>query len=135
MNTAGIFASFIAALLLTMTFANSYRSRGPIGGLGIFFLIIFLASWAGQLWIAPIGPKFLGVAWVPLFFISLLSAMLLMAASSPLPKNFSKTRVSEMEKVSATALGIFFWIALLFFLFSILLGYYFAPHPLIFSKL
>ena|ERR1041385_5052155 len=134
MNTTGIFASFIAALLLTMMFATRYRSRGPMGGLGIFFLVIFLASWAGQLWIAPVGPAFLGVAWVPLFFISLLAAMLLMAASTPLPENFSKTKAEEIEKVSATALGIFFWIALLLFIISIFLGYYFSPRPLLFAK-
>src|SRR5687768_506262 len=50
----------LASLLVTMviTWAISAFSRRPLRGLWLFFLVVFLATWAGQLWITPFGPQY-----------------------------------------------------------------------------
>jgi hypothetical protein len=138
----GIFAALLVALLFTLVFSASYRKRGSWGALLIFFLIIFLASWAGQLWINPIGPMVYGVSWVPLIFVGLVFAFLLMAASPPQPPKRKGTtggigasgisasnapadsESTEEEEVAALAVGVFFWILLIVLFVAIVLGYY-----------
>jgi hypothetical protein len=129
MHVYGIIASIIIALLLTLIFSTSYRHRGPWGGLLFFFLVIFLASWAGQLWI-PRGPVLFGVAWVPLVFIGVLVAILLLAAGSsaidraPVNPPAEKT---VQEDASILTIGFFFWLLILILITAITIGYWILP--------
>jgi hypothetical protein len=41
------------------------RSGGSSTGLALFFLIIFLSTWAGGIWVHPVGGLVGGVHWVP----------------------------------------------------------------------
>jgi hypothetical protein len=129
MHIYGIVASIIIALLLTLIFSTSYRHRGPWGGLLFFFLVIFLASWAGQLWI-PRGPVLFGVAWVPLVFIGVLVAILLLAAGSSAidraPVNPPAEKIAQ-EDASILAIGFFFWLLILILIIAITVGYWVLP--------
>ncbi|HEY6160437.1 MAG TPA: hypothetical protein VI112_04415, partial [Bacteroidia bacterium] len=121
------------ALLLTLVFSTSYRHQGPLGGLLLFFLIIFLATWAGQLWISPIGPLMLGIAWGPLVFVAFLFAILLMALAAGNPKPAKTNNASEaVNEGPVVAIGMFFWFLLVILLVAIAVGYYRHPEkPLI----
>lgn len=71
----------LIALFVTGIFSYAFKSEGS-GSILFFFLIIFLASWAARLWILPIGPVFLGIAWIPVLIVGIIFAFILSAASS-----------------------------------------------------
>jgi hypothetical protein len=127
MTYYGIFAALLVALLLTLAFSGSYRHRGPLRGLFVFFLILFLASWAGQLWISPVGPYYLGVSWVPMIVVPIVIAFILIAAAGPVDKKANNTDV----ETSIAAVGIFFWLLLMILLFSVVVGYFYYVPPLV----
>ncbi len=128
MNIYGVIGALLLAVILTSIFSRSFRHRGPLGGLLLFCIIVFLAAWAGQLWINPIGPIALGIAWLPFTFVAISVALLLVAAASGDRKPAAKNpEPVPQEAVPFMAIGLFFWLLLLFFLIAILLGYYIVP--------
>jgi hypothetical protein len=130
MHLYGIFASIIIALLLTLIFSTSFRHRGPWGGLLFFFLVIFLTSWASQLWINPFGPVVLGIYWVPLVFVAVLVALLLLAVGSTAIDKAPVTPPAEeitRSESSLLAIGLFFWILVVILIIAIAIGYWVLP--------
>jgi hypothetical protein len=126
MTYNGIFAALVVAIVLTVIFSGSYRHNGPFGGLLFFFLILFLASWAGQLWIHPITPFIWGIGWVPLVFVAFLMSFILTAAAGTGGRKLTEKEKEEIES-SISAVGIFFWVLLLVLLIAIVTGYYITP--------
>lgn len=113
-------AALIVAFLIVLLF--SIFSKRPMSGLWIILLIIFLAAWSSQLWITPFGPVLLGIAWVPLFVVSLFFAFLIFAIIPPI--SAPTTDASKGEEGAAITLGLFFWIMLILLITSIFVGYY-----------
>jgi len=118
------------ALIITLVimFLVSLLSRRPVRGLWLFFLIVFLATWAGQLWVTPFGPMYWGIAWIPLLVVSVFFWLLILALLPPL----TEPKAGEVKTGDSgwTALGVFFWIMLLLLILSIAIGYYRTPvHP------
>jgi hypothetical protein len=116
------FYSIIAALILTLiiTFLFSVFSKRPLGGLLLFFIVIFLATWTGQIWITPFGPVTWGIAWVPLILVALFFSFLIFALAPPIPA----TEENRAEEPAFIALGLFFWLTLILLLIAIIIGYY-----------
>ena len=118
-----IFAAFIIALLFSLLFSSGYRKGGSIVPLGMFFLILFMATLAGHHWIIPFGPILWGVAWLPLIFIGIISALLFLA---PSPR--TKIRAADVKAEDAysevTGISIFIWILFIVFLIAVIAGYY-----------
>ena len=109
-----IYAFFFAALL-TAAFFALFRTRGPWSSLVFFFLVVFLASWAGGAWLSPFGPALWGTAFLPFLFVGLIFALLLAAAAPPRRQESTVELVDRKERrrERATAfalLGVFFWI-------------------------
>jgi hypothetical protein len=114
-----------AALILTLllTFILSLFSKRPFRSFALFFLLLFLVSWSGQLWITPIGPVLWGIAWVPLIMISIFFSLLIFAlipTAAP-PKKQDNTEVEDSPLI---VFGVFFWIVLILLMISIIAGYY-----------
>ena len=116
-----LLAAFIIALVLTLIFVTLFRAPGPWGAWWIFLLVVFLAAWAGGLWVTPIGPPVFNVYWLPMLLVGLLVAMLIAAAVPPAPPRSTAEMVAEQE--AATALGVFLWILLLGLIGVIVLAY------------
>lgn len=125
MNYYIIPSAFFMALFLTFVFA-ALSGRGPWRTLFIFFFIIFLAGWAGQLWITPFGPVVLGVSWMPLIFVSVIFSFLIIALSNPEKNPAGNDAVSSGAEAVLT-LGMFFWFLILILISSIVIGYYKTP--------
>lgn len=70
-------------LIFTVIFAGLLGRSGPWASVPVFFAIIFLAAWAGGVWIAPIGPALFGINWLPFVVFGLIFALLLAAAVGP----------------------------------------------------
>jgi hypothetical protein len=122
MNHYYIVPSALIITLIIMLIVSLFSKR-PLPGLWIFFLIVFLATWAGPLWIAPFGPLIWGIAWIPMFLISLFFWFLILALIPPLPKPKASNKAEE----ATFAIGIFYWIILILLITSIGIGYYKLP--------
>ncbi len=123
--------ALIIALMLSVIFVYGFRRAGPWPSFFLFFIIIFLATWAGGLWINPIGPSIRGVFWLPFLLVGAIFALLLAAATPPSPKETTielKTKKQlKKEKRIEAALNLFFWILIMALTIAIVIGYWFYP--------
>ena len=122
-----IYALFFAALL-TAAFFVLFRTRGPWSSLVLFFLVVFLASWAGGVWFYPFGPVLWGTSFLPFLLVGLIIALLL-AAAAPTRREESTVELVDREKrhkeraSAARALSLFFWVLVGAFLVLIISRY------------
>jgi hypothetical protein len=109
----------LAALLVTMvlTWALSMFSKRPLRGLWLFFLIVFLATWAGQLWITPFGPAYWGVNIFSLILVSVFFSFFVFALVPFKQKN--------AEEGAFFIMGAFFWVIIILLIAAIVAGYYY----------
>jgi hypothetical protein len=99
--------------------------RHPIKGLWMFAIIVFLATWAGQLWIPAVGPVSWGVSWVSILFMPIFFWVFILALIPP-----QRPNDAEEKKETSLAMGAFFWILLIALLAFIGSGYYRARQTL-----
>lgn len=120
------FLALFIALFLTSIFAHGCKRCGPGSSILVFFGIIFLASWAGGLWIMPFGPILFGIYWFPFLFMGLLFALLLAAATPTERSTPTKTAKQKVEEAKSTenAIDVFIWILIIFLMFSIFSHYF-----------
>lgn len=81
-------------------------------------MLIFLLSWAGGVWLTPMGPPLLGAYWLPFLLVGLTVALLL--AAVPMGRKRESTvelvdvkREKKEEKAALMVMGTFFWILVL----------------------
>jgi hypothetical protein len=112
-----------AALVVTgiIIFIVSLFSKRSMRSLWLVFVLIFLATWSGQLWITPANAMAGNVAWIPLLVIALIFLFVLLAVIPAVP---DIKKDGEVEEGPLIAIGIFFWILIVLLIFSIALGYY-----------
>jgi hypothetical protein len=75
-----------AAVLLPLAAQGGWRLGGTsLDPLGVFvlLLILFLATWAGGIWLVPIGPRLWGVAWTSFVAVGFFVALLIGALVGP----------------------------------------------------
>jgi hypothetical protein len=126
---------FLCALLISLglsaVFIAAFRRRGPWGAF-LFFVVVFLAAWAGGIWLPPMGPPIGGVYWLPFLIVGLIFALLLAAVVSPTPSDTTVQLLEEGEKggeeKKSLVLGIYFWIMVFALLVLILSRYFRGPH-------
>jgi hypothetical protein len=124
---AGLMAAALIALVLSVTAVFFLGKKGPWGSLWTFFLILFLAIWTVSIYMAPIGPMYWGIAWVPLTIAGLILTTLLIAA---MPHETSSTDVdrktaSDTSREShffVPAIGRFFWALIILLVMAIMIG-------------
>jgi hypothetical protein len=129
-----VLTAFSVALLLSGVFALATRRGGRRTGLFWLFLIIFLATWAGGIWLRPFGPTLWGIHWLAFFLVGLVLALII-AVSAPgrPPKGRHETldmleqieKEKEMEKLAYITLKPFFWVVLLALFVAIVIRYIF----------
>lgn len=119
--------AFVMAGIFTLVFAVGFRRPGPWSSVVAFFLVIFLAAWAGGLWISPAGPVFLGIYWLPILLTAFLVALLLASVPPRRPPHVETVSVAKErareEQTVRRAFDAFFWAVLVGFAVLIVLGY------------
>lgn len=113
--------AFVVAIALTIVFAGVFRSIGPWALWWLFLVLVFLAAWAGGLWLTPVGPALLGRTWVPFLIAGFLFALLLAAASPAAPRRGAGQRAPEAEAV--TQWSAFLWILVLALVLAVVSAY------------
>ncbi len=56
--------AILIALLLTAIFAGGLRRHRFGAALIFFFVVLLFGTWAGGVWITPIGAPMFGVSWL-----------------------------------------------------------------------
>lgn len=118
--------ALVIAVLLTGLFGLLFRRMTMGSGILLFFLVLFLTSWAGGVWLTPFGPPLFGVSWLSFLFIGLFVALLLIALIPPVrpPQTLEEARVqAETEAETAFIVDVFFWILLIGLLVAIVAAY------------
>jgi hypothetical protein len=133
---ADIVFALAIALFLTVVIAVMGRARTWKKSI-LFFFIVFLAAWAGGLWITPVGPTFLGVYWVSFFVVGIIFALVLETVQAfSRSKRASGTAVPEEEmdkkeeRELESTLSVFFFILVFAFFLVIIIGYVYRLHHL-----
>ncbi|HVX15409.1 MAG TPA: hypothetical protein VHC22_29740 [Pirellulales bacterium] len=110
-----LFAVAVAIAFTAILFAigrgNAYERGGWATAL-VLFGILFLTSWAGGIWLSPIGPQLFGAAWLPFLLMGFVVALLIAAM---LPVRQPRTRIEAQESAAAeevvgTTVTAFLWI-------------------------
>ncbi|MFW6324805.1 MAG: hypothetical protein ACOC0U_07055 [Desulfovibrionales bacterium] len=97
-------------------------------GFLVFFVIIFLMTWAGGLWVRPFGPAMGEVYWLPFIASGLLVALILGAIHyARTTRSQSITEEEKGKKVhhaeQAVEIGTWFWVLIIILLAAIFIGY------------
>ena len=130
-----LFGEFILALLLAVLLTAilvgplGRSGPGPWAGVLFFLALTFLFTWAGGVWLRPIGPAAWGVSWIGFLIVALLVGLML-AVLSPLrhrppPPNPSEgvARGGEAATAAVALAGILFWILLVLLGAAVIIGY------------
>jgi len=120
--------AFLMALLFTLIFIVAFHRGGPRSSIVVFFVIVFLAAWAGSLWLSHAGPAFMGIFWVPIVSVAFIFAVLLSAylpRRPPTQRVETISQVKQEEKSVQRVYDAFFWTLLLGLALAIVLGYAF----------
>lgn len=122
------FSVFVLVLIISLFFLPKYKGeRTGFFPLVLFFLILYMAGIASQLWIVPFGPVFWGVSWIPLLFILIIFTFLL-AVPSPYQarrkRKITRLQEEEAEEEFAEGISIFTWLLLFLLLIVTIIGLY-----------
>jgi len=125
-----LIALTVASLLAAVVFLL-LRSTGPWASFPLLFLALFLATWAGGIWLAPIGRPVGGVYWVPFLMAGIVFALLLAAVVPPERPEEQETTLELLteaekkarERTNRLAVGLLFWLFAGVLAIAILLRY------------
>ena len=131
MTTQLIF-SLVIALTLSIIFGLILSRKESRSGFPLFFLLIFLFTLVGGLWVHPFGPVNLGVYWLPMVIVGLVGAVFLFYRAPRRPPHNRKETIEmlermekrkELEKITYLTMDLLFWV-LLILLFSAIFFYF-----------
>jgi len=114
--------SLAVAFALSVIFALATWRHGRRKGIFWLFVILFVATWAGGVWVKPFGPVLWGIHWLSFLLVGLVVALILaVAQSKPKPQGRQETieilekmrQKREVEQIVWITLNLFFWILVL----------------------
>ncbi|MBK8905237.1 MAG: hypothetical protein IPM53_28910 [Anaerolineaceae bacterium] len=123
-----LLVALLVAVVLVAIFGLGYRRARLDSSLFWFFLLLFLATWAGGVWLTPLGPPVFGISWLSFVLAGVFFTLLIMAIV-PLPRSPREGPAGMQEELEAGAgalfaVNLFFWILLIGFFIVILVSYF-----------
>ncbi|MFO7958746.1 MAG: hypothetical protein R6X33_16785 [Candidatus Brocadiia bacterium] len=124
---ADVLIALVVAGVSTGLLAWWLGTRGPNRILGYVsaFLFLFMAVWAGGLWLRPIGPELWGTAYLGFMAAGFVFALVLAAFLSQLPSMAAEVATEGV----ALGMGVFFYLLNFIFLAAIVTHYTWYPVP------
>ncbi|MBD3322774.1 MAG: hypothetical protein GF350_16860 [Chitinivibrionales bacterium] len=120
-----ILTALLIAALLTAIFSFALRIARTKEIL-FFFFILFLATWAGGLWLVPFGPYLWGIRIFPFLFFALVIALLLAGFSHPWyrPRTRGEAlRQSDIQRDERVIINGLLWTLIVFLVVAIFVRY------------
>lgn len=124
--------SLAVALVLCVIVALVTRKKAHRTGFAWFFLFVFMATWAGGVWIRPFGPAWGDIRWLQFLVVGLL-VVLMFALFAPFkpPQGRQDTldqleeiaRQNELHKLTYITLGAVFWIIFIILIIAVIARY------------
>jgi hypothetical protein len=127
-----IIVSLIVAVILSLILVVAFRRRLSWTGTLWFLITTFLASWAGSLWLGPIGPSLRGVYWLPPLLVGSTAGLIfLIFAPRRAPKSRLETlemleeiqQTRDMEKATKISFSVFLWVIMFTLIGAIIVRY------------
>mgnify|MGYP005851837473 CR=1 FL=1 len=133
-----IFFSLLIAIILSAIFTWILRRGSPRSGFFIFFLTLFVTTWAGGVWIRQAGWNLPAPEWLPFVVTGIVFAIILMLLAPKTPKIDKDTRLDrkqtidmldelevehEMEELAYISMNVFFWCILALFVAALIYHY------------
>jgi hypothetical protein len=123
-----VFFALVVALVFTgilLAIRRGGYERGNWLTAVILFGILFLTSWAGGIWLHPLGPTVWGAAWMPFVAVGFLVALLVAAVSDKARRRapVDAQQAAEAEEVVGTTVTAFLWIFAVCLIAAITLHY------------
>jgi len=91
-----LFTIFFSAMAILL-FTTLLRTKGPWNNLVLFFIVVFLSTWAGGIWLYPFGPYLWGITWLPFLLAAFFITVLLIAVTPP-PEGTTVELVDQKKK-------------------------------------
>lgn len=127
-----IIISAIVAVILSLIFVVIFQRRLSWTATLWFLIITFLASWAGSLWLGPMGPSTRGVYWLPPLLVGFTAGLIfLIFAPRRAPKSRLETlemleeiqQTRDMERATNISFSVFLWVIMFTLLGAIIARY------------
>jgi uncharacterized membrane protein len=127
-----LFASILFAVMASLLSLYLLRRSGYKMAFSWLFLLMLLATWAGGLWISPVGPAVEGVVWLPFAIAGVLVVLFLLAFMRPRRPHGRKDTIEllerekqnkDLQKITTISLNLFFYFLLFLLLAAIILRY------------
>lgn len=127
-----IIVSLIVAVILSLVVVVAFQKRLSWTAIFWFLITTFLASWAGSLWLGPLGPSIRGVYWLsPLLVGSTAGLLFLVFAPRRAPRNRLETlemleeiqQTRGMERATNISFSVFLWVIMFTLVGAIIVRY------------
>lgn len=106
-------AAVIMLLLFSRYRAQKIKSKEKPSGYGVIFLMLFLITWAGGLWIEPFGPSIIDVSLLPFLLSGFFVLLLLVVFRFPVERKLNSKRIENKNRVIENALRFFYWLLII----------------------
>ncbi len=123
-----IIFSIVLSLIITFVFAVGFKNKGPWGAIWAFFLLIFLAVWAGSIWVNPAGVEVWGYPIIPVAIIGVVCALIISATAPPdsreTIRHHEELGTNPKKGLSMNSFSVYFWLVMVTLVLIIVFGYY-----------
>ena len=113
MMIADLLVAFAFSLLIVWIFSVVFKTKGPWNNFLWFFVVAALFAWVGGVWMAPFGPRWYGIGWLPILLMGFIAVLMMTAATTRLPRGAVKHKRSAAESETKAALGVVFWLLII----------------------
>jgi cytochrome c oxidase assembly factor CtaG len=121
-----VVATLLAFLVRTVNRRHEESDAPAWPSLAFLVVILFFVTWAGGIWLRPLGPILWRVYWIPFVAVGVVAALLLVAATPRRrPHNRREAlQARAQERALETAFGVFFWILVAVLLIAVTARYF-----------
>ena len=130
--TALIVAIFFSVLLVFALGWERPDRKGILHTIGYVFIIIFLSTWAGGVWLTPLGTRIGSVRWLPFFIVGFIVTLMLITLIPPRRRGdrstievIEKNGDERIDRETTKVLNIFFWVLVIILIITIIAHYLF----------
>jgi uncharacterized membrane protein len=120
--------ALLIALAMTAIFPFGFRGHRGVAAFFLFFVLIFLATWAVGIWVTPLGARAFGYGygWISFLITGILFALLITAVIPPARRPRSRAEARKQARDQAAFLvtfNFFFWVLVIGLLVVITVRY------------